>query len=127
MAEIEAPQLKMQLVRDGDNILIDFEPPLSEEQKGQITANPEFIDIPEELFGFRDREPAVGNPFTELNCAAIRAGLKEKRLILSERNLARQIADVLTRQGTIVEFDDFIKPIEQSGYMFRGLTSVRPE
>jgi len=119
MAELEAPQLDMQLVSDGDTILIAFEPPLDEAQKEQITGAHEFIDIPEELFSFRDFVPEIGDPFTEVNCTAIKAGLEEQRLILNEQNFAAKIADVLRIHGTVVGFDGTIQPIEQSGYLVR--------
>jgi len=128
MSEIEAPHIKMQLLRDEkDNILIDFEPPLSAEQKTFIWNAPEFMDIPEQALTFHSYHPKRGNRFTEVNCAPIRTALAEEKIVLDERNFAERIADILTKHGNVVEFVNIVKPVADGGYWFSGgLTTQRP-
>lgn len=120
-------EVKIQLVqRDEETVLIDVEPPITEDQARFIRLAPALYDIPDEALEFRHLTPDEGNPFTEINCAKIRAGLEGKGLILDEQNLARQIGEILSERGDTVKLEPGIKPIEQRGYRFLGLTPHSP-
>jgi hypothetical protein len=126
MSETEVTHVRMQLLRDEeDNLLIDFEPPLSKEQKSAITSAHEFIDFPEAAIVFRGYHPHVGNPFTEVECTPVREALQAEELVLQERNFARGIAKVLTQHGSLVHFEDHIKPVSEGGYWFVGEPTTR--
>jgi hypothetical protein len=116
----------MQLVSDGKAVRIDIEPQPDDERKDLIRQAPALCDIPDEELIFHDLTPTEGNPFTEINCGTIKTGAEYRGLKLDESALAGQIADILREHGDNVELDPVIKPIEQSGYMFTGLTTERP-
>jgi hypothetical protein len=124
MSELLA--IKIQLVSDGTAVHIDIEPPLNDEQKDLIRNAPVLHDIPDDTLAFNDHLPDSGNPFTEINCATIRTGAEYRGLKLDEANFAQEIADILEKHGEVIKLDTVIKPIEQSGYMFLGLSTNRP-
>ncbi|HXE10159.1 MAG TPA: hypothetical protein VN554_01910, partial [Verrucomicrobiae bacterium] len=80
----EALDIKMQLVSDGKSVRIDFEPPLDDERKALIQEAPALYDISDDELLFHDLIPTEGNPFTEINCGAIRTGAEYRGLKLDE-------------------------------------------
>lgn len=122
----EAPDFRIQLVSDGKAVRVDIEPPLEDKEKELLRQTPSMRELPEDSLVFNDRTPDAGNPFTEINCTQVKTGAEYRGLKLDESNFAREVAEVLEAHDRTVELDPVIKPIEQSGYLFLGLTPERP-
>jgi hypothetical protein len=129
----------MQLIQNGETVLLDSTPPLSEEQQELIRRirvwDPLLSGMPEttrplgelcvDALTFRQQIPDDGEPFTEINVTAVRQAIETKGLFLSEQSFALEAWQVLEKDGKkhgyTVNANTEIKPIEQRGSKFLGL------
>lgn len=120
--------IKMQLVEGASGgVLMDIEPPITPEQEELIRQEPLFYDIPDEALVFKERAPESGQSFSEVDCSRIDEAAKAKGLIFNPQNFAREVWDVLKKNGYAVTLDAGIKPLEQRGYTFLGTVHEAPE
>jgi hypothetical protein len=112
----ETPRIEMQLVRNGKDVVLDMRPPIDDERLGLTRTVLSGYHVPVEAFIFRDiLEPRGTEPFTEINCTTARTEAEEAGHSLDEQEFAKEVGEILVKNGYEVEFDPTqIVPMERS-------------
>lgn len=114
-ATAEAPQVTMQLVKNGDSVALDMEPPASDDQRRLVEAVLASYGVSADTPLFRDVTPRGTKPFTEIDCTAAQTEAEKEGLSLDERQFAQEVGDLLVQNGNVVVFDSTeIVPVERS-------------
>lgn len=111
----EAPRIDMQLIQNGENVVLDFKPPLDLTQYGIMR------EVLREGFGIPDEEPvfsesALGNgeEYSELDCSAARTIAEAEGKFFDDKKVAREIWFALAVGGNAPQLDTEIVPVERS-------------
>lgn len=115
MSSSEAPQVRMELIKNGDDVVLDIQPPVNEDQHQLIRGILSGYGVAAEASLFRDiPEPRDTEPFTEINCTDAREEAGEAGCFFDEQYFAREVWDVLFQHGNVVELNAEVVSMERS-------------
>lgn len=121
----EVLDVTVQLVDLGDRKVVDIEPPVDEVREQLLRENPFLKEIPDEALVFIPRDPEEGKPFSEIDCAKVRAAIEARRLEFDDLNFAREIGEILMDNDYNVTFRGEV-PMSERGYGFVTVTPYSP-